>query len=138
MRGFDQVELEGRRAHPQDLMNASGLSVLLLTTKMDVRYFTVLLRACPTSPGLGWRWTRFFAGFKCSASKKKADWGPYLAGGAEPGGYTNVISPARATPLTDGDVLMLNAGLVWDGYFCDYDRNWSIGPGQQRQTCFTP
>ena len=23
---------------------------------------------------------------------------------------------------------MLDTGLVWDGYFCDYDRNWSIGP----------
>ena len=22
---------------------------------------------------------------------------------------------------------MLDTGLVWDGYFCDYDRNWSIG-----------
>ena len=23
---------------------------------------------------------------------------------------------------------MLDTGLVWDGYFCDYDRNWSVGP----------
>ena len=22
---------------------------------------------------------------------------------------------------------MLDTGLVWDGYFCDYDRNWSVG-----------
>jgi Xaa-Pro aminopeptidase len=25
-------------------------------------------------------------------------------------------------------VLMLDTGLVWDGYFCDFDRNFSIGP----------
>ena len=22
---------------------------------------------------------------------------------------------------------MLDTGLVWDGYFCDFDRNWSVG-----------
>ena len=53
---------------------------------------------------------------------------PYLAGGAGQGGYGDVISPATATPLSAGDVLMLDTGLVWDGYFCDFDRNFSIGP----------
>jgi Xaa-Pro aminopeptidase len=53
---------------------------------------------------------------------------PYLAGGAAKGGYGDVISPASDTPLTDGDVLMLDTGLVWDGYFCDFDRNFSVGP----------
>ncbi len=57
-----------------------------------------------------------------------ADWVPYLAGGAEPGGYSDVISPATPEPLKPGDVLMLDTGLVWDGYFSDFDRNWSVGP----------
>ncbi len=56
-----------------------------------------------------------------------ADWVPYLAGGAGPGGYADVISPATAVPLERGDVLMLDTGLVWDGYFCDFDRNFSVG-----------
>jgi len=30
--------------------------------------------------------------------------------------------------LVEGDVLMLDTGLVWDGYFCDFDRNYSLGP----------
>jgi Xaa-Pro aminopeptidase len=57
-----------------------------------------------------------------------ADWVPYLAGGAAPGGYGDVISPATDRPLEPGDVLMLDTGLVLDGYFCDFDRNFSIGP----------
>ncbi|MEM6743376.1 MAG: M24 family metallopeptidase, partial [Pseudomonadota bacterium] len=32
------------------------------------------------------------------------------------------------TPLTEGDVLMLDTGVVHDGYFCDFDRNFSVGP----------
>ena len=69
-----------------------------------------------------------FRKFQILCLEEGADWVPYLAGGAEQGGYQDVISPARTTPLTNGDVLMLDAGLVWDGYFCDFDRNWSIGP----------
>ncbi|WP_299084456.1 Xaa-Pro peptidase family protein [uncultured Ruegeria sp.] len=263
MRGFDQVEFEGRTQRAQDLMNASGLSALLLTTETDVRYFTGFLTRfweSPTRPWflivpangtpvavvpsigaalMGQTWINdirtwiapdlhddgvslladalneltpgdgtigmpdghetharipladlnrlygeiggrniagdngilrqlrmvksageiakietacdvagrafarvpdiaragvaldeVFRRFQMLCLEEGADWVPYLAGGAEPGGYTDVISPARATPLVDGDVLMLDTGLVWDGYFCDYDRNWSIGCAQ--------
>ena len=69
-----------------------------------------------------------FRRFQMLCLDEGADWVPYLAGGAEQGGYTDVISPAHTKPLATGDVLMLDTGLVWDGYFCDFDRNWSIGP----------
>lgn len=69
-----------------------------------------------------------FRRFQMLCLEEGADWVPYLAGGAEAGGYADVISPARPTPLNQGDVLMLDTGLVWDGYFSDFDRNWSIGP----------
>ncbi|WP_299889155.1 Xaa-Pro peptidase family protein [uncultured Ruegeria sp.] len=263
MRGFDQVEFEGRTQRAQDLMNASGLSALLLTTETEVRYFTGFLTRFWESPTRPWfliipangtpvavipsigaalmgqtwindirTWSapdlhddgvslladalneltpgdgtigmpdghetharipladlnrlygeiggrniagdngilrqlrmvksaaeiakietacdvagrafarvpdiaragvaldEVFRRFQMLCLEEGADWVPYLAGGAEPGGYTDVISPARATPLVDGDVLMLDTGLVWDGYFCDYDRNWSIGCAQ--------
>ena len=41
-------------------------------------------------------------------------------------GYDDVISPASDKPLEIGDILMLDTGMVWDGYFCDYDRNFGI------------
>ncbi len=69
-----------------------------------------------------------FRRFQMLCLEEGADWVPYLAGGAEQGGYADVISPASGVPLALGDVLMLDTGLVWDGYFCDFDRNWSIGP----------
>lgn len=68
-----------------------------------------------------------FRRFQMLCLEEGADWVPYLAGGAEQGGYADVISPAQPVPLAAGDVLMLDTGMVWDGYFCDYDRNWSIG-----------
>ena len=69
-----------------------------------------------------------FRRFQMLCLEEGANWVPYLAGGAEQGGYADVISPAGPEPLVQGDVLMLDTGLVRDGYFCDFDRNFSIGP----------
>lgn len=69
-----------------------------------------------------------FRDFQRLCLEEGADYVPYLAGGAGQGGYGDVISPATDTPLAAGDVLMLDTGLVWDGYFCDFDRNFSVGP----------
>ena len=55
-----------------------------------------------------------------------ADWVSYLAGVSEQGGYSDVISPAKDAPLVAGDVLMLDTGVVYDGYFCDYNRNFAV------------
>ncbi|MCK0149312.1 Xaa-Pro peptidase family protein [Marivita sp. S6314] len=70
--------------------------------------------------------SQVFRSFQMVCLEEGADWVPYLAGAAEQGGYADVISPASDAPLAAGDVLMLDTGLVWDGYFCDYDRNFSI------------
>lgn len=67
-----------------------------------------------------------FRRFQMLALAEGADWVSYLAGGAGPGGYGDVISPATDAPLTPGDVLMLDCGLVHDGYFCDFDRNFAV------------
>ena len=68
-----------------------------------------------------------FRKFQILCLESGADWVPYLAGGADTEGYDDVISPAKVAPLKKRDILMLDTGLVWDGYFCDYDRNWSVG-----------
>ncbi|MEY1557288.1 M24 family metallopeptidase [Yoonia sp. R2331] len=69
-----------------------------------------------------------FRHFQILCLQEGADWVPYLAGGAGPDGYDDVISPATEAPLRAGDVLMLDTGLVRQGYFCDFDRNFSVGP----------
>ena len=70
---------------------------------------------------------RVYRDFQRLCLDEGADWVPYLAGAAAPGGYGDVISPADDRPLAAGDVLMLDTGLVHDGYFCDFDRNFAVG-----------
>jgi len=68
-----------------------------------------------------------FRSFRRLALQLGVDDVPYLVGGAGQGGYGDVISPPGATPLRAGDVVMMDTGCTWDGYFCDFDRNWAIG-----------
>jgi len=68
-----------------------------------------------------------FRQFRRSALELGVDDAPYLVGGAGQGGYVDVISPPTRKALQKGDVLMLDTGCIWDGYYCDFDRNWAIG-----------
>ena len=68
-----------------------------------------------------------FRDFQAACLGAGADWVSYLAGGAGPGGYGDVISPAAPRPLAAGDLMMLDTGAVCAGYFCDFDRNYAIG-----------
>ncbi len=81
-------------------------------------------------PGLvseGQPLTEAFRAFKIALLEHGADDVPYLVGGAAPGGYDNVISPPASRALNTGDVLMMDTGAVYDGYYCDFDRNYAIG-----------
>lgn len=68
-----------------------------------------------------------FRAFKIELLRHGADDVPYLAGAAGAGGYADVISPPGERRLQAGDVLMMDTGARFDGYFCDFDRNYAIG-----------
>ncbi|MEL6200738.1 MAG: Xaa-Pro peptidase family protein [Pseudomonadota bacterium] len=65
--------------------------------------------------------------FQIIGMEEGADWVSYVATGLGPHGYDDVISPASSTELQVADILMIDTGMVWDGYFCDFDRNFSVG-----------
>jgi len=68
-----------------------------------------------------------FRRFKIALLERGADDVAYLVGASAPGGYDDVISPPGPRPLAAGDILMLDTGALYDGYFCDFDRNYAIG-----------
>lgn len=84
------------------------------------------LARVPEFAGAGRTLAQVFRAFQIALLEEGADWVSYVAGGAGPDGYGDVISPADDTMLQAGDVLMLDTGAVRDGYFCDFDRNFAI------------
>lgn len=68
-----------------------------------------------------------FRAFRIACLEHGADDVPYLVGGAGRDGYGDIISPPSERRVRPGDVLMLDAGAVFDGYYCDFDRNYAFG-----------
>lgn len=83
--------------------------------------------ALPDFVQLGDAEQNIFTTFKVDLLQRGADDVPYLVGGAGQGGYGDIISPPSTRAVQAGDVLMLDTGAVWDGYFCDFDRNYAFG-----------
>lgn len=74
----------------------------------------------------GMSMAKLFARFQMALLENGADFVTYVAGGKGPLGYGDIIAPASSDPLETGDIFMLDTGAIWDGYFCDFDRNFAI------------
>ena len=59
--------------------------------------------------------------------QRGADNTPFLVAGSGPGGYDSIIMGPTEKRLAPGDVLIIDTGTVYDGYFCDFDRNFAFG-----------
>ncbi|NVO56627.1 aminopeptidase P family protein [Rhodobacteraceae bacterium B1Z28] len=68
-----------------------------------------------------------FAKFKIDLLQKGADDVPYLVGSSGPGGFTDVINRPTDRVIIEGDMLLLDTGSLYDGYSCDFDRNFAFG-----------
>ena len=73
-----------------------------------------------------------FRAFKIQCLTAGVDDVAFLVGGADQGGYNDIISPAGSRKIRDGDVLILDTGCTFDGYYCDFDRNYGFGKVDQR------
>ncbi|MEJ2766844.1 Xaa-Pro peptidase family protein [Photobacterium sp. MCCC 1A19761] len=56
-----------------------------------------------------------------------ADACPYLISASGQGGYDNIIMGPTDRVLDEGDVLIIDTGATFDGYFSDFDRNYGFG-----------
>ncbi len=59
--------------------------------------------------------------------RRGADSSPYMMGVAGPGGYDNIIMGPTQRVIAAGDILIIDTGTVFDGYYCDFDRNFAFG-----------
>jgi Xaa-Pro dipeptidase len=81
----------------------------------------------PTFIGQGDTQREIFRAFKMDILRLGGDDVPYLVGGSGCNGYSDIISPPSDRAMQPGDILMLDTGSVFDGYFCDFDRNFAVG-----------
>ena len=68
----------------------------------------------------------------CNIFKKKllnggADHTLYMSCASGEGGYDQIICNPTEKKLENGDILIIDTGATFDGYFCDFDRNYGFG-----------
>ena len=59
--------------------------------------------------------------------ERGADGTPFMVAGSGAGGYDSIIMGPTQRQLQSGDILIIDTGTVFDGYFCDFDRNFGFG-----------
>jgi len=58
--------------------------------------------------------------------QRGADHTPYIVSASGADGYGDIIMGPSDRLLEDGDILIIDTGTVYDGYFCDFDRNYAF------------
>ena len=71
--------------------------------------------------------------FQADILLRGADKTPYVSIGTGRGGYSSIIQGPTTRKLGRGDMLLIDTGTRYEGYFCDFDRNYAIGkpPGDE-------
>jgi len=64
---------------------------------------------------------------KVDLLNRGADDSPYVVAASGSNGYDNIIMGPTDRILGETDVLIIDTGTVFDGYFCDFDRNFAFG-----------
>ncbi len=89
---------------------------------------SAVFEALPAMLASGMSERDIFRSFKTACLEAGLDDVAYLVGGAGSGGYDDIISPPSDRPVGPGDILMLDTGAAFDGYYCDFDRNYAFAP----------
>ena len=64
---------------------------------------------------------------KIDILNRGADSVPFMPGISGQGGVSQIVCGPTDRILDDGDILFIDTGSTFDGYFCDFDRNYAFG-----------
>jgi Xaa-Pro dipeptidase len=60
-------------------------------------------------------------------ARRGADATPFMPAISGPGGVSQIVCGPHDRILEEGDILFIDTGSTFDGYFCDFDRNYAVG-----------
>jgi Xaa-Pro dipeptidase len=81
----------------------------------------------PTFAQVGQREDEIVRALHVDLIQRGLDKAPYLIGCSGAGGYPDGIMGPTDKRVEVGDVMIIDTGSVFDGYYCDFNRNWGFG-----------
>jgi Xaa-Pro aminopeptidase len=64
---------------------------------------------------------------KIELAAQGADSTPFLPAISGEGGVAQIVCGPHDTRIQPGDILFFDTGSTYDGYYCDFDRNYAVG-----------
>lgn len=64
---------------------------------------------------------------RIDVARRGADATPFMPAISGPGGVAQIVCGPHDRLIEEGDVLFIDSGSTYDGYFCDFDRNYAVG-----------
>lgn len=64
---------------------------------------------------------------RIDVARRGADSTPFMPAISGPGGVSQIVCGPHDRAIEKGDILFIDTGSTFDGYFCDFDRNYAVG-----------
>ena len=64
---------------------------------------------------------------RIDVARRGADATPFMPAISGPGGVAQIVCGPHDRRIEEGDILFIDTGSTFDGYFCDFDRNYAVG-----------
>jgi len=119
-----------------EIVDCSRLLLELCSIKSDaevekIKYVCELtsdsFNALPEYASVGDSEREIVQSMRMDLLKRGADSTPFIVSASGADGYDNIIMGPIDRKLENGDLLIIDTGTIFDGYYCDFDRNYAFG-----------
>lgn len=83
--------------------------------------------ALPSQISIGESEREIVRKLRIDIARRGADSTPFMPAISGPGGVAQIVCGPHDRLIETGDVLFIDTGSTFDGYFCDFDRNYAVG-----------
>jgi Xaa-Pro dipeptidase len=83
--------------------------------------------ALPSQISIGESEREIVRKLRIDVARRGADSTPFMPAISGPGGVAQIVCGPHDRPIETGDILFIDTGSTFDGYFCDFDRNYAVG-----------
>lgn len=83
--------------------------------------------ALPSQISIGESEREIVRKLRIDIARRGADATPFMPAISGPGGVAQIVCGPHDRLIENGDILFIDTGSTFDGYFCDFDRNYAVG-----------
>jgi len=124
-----------------EIIDCADMVLQLCSVKSDaeiekIRYICELasdsFNALPETLRTGQSEREILRDMRIDLLQRGADHTPYIVSASGPDGYGDIIMGPSDRVLERGDFMIIDTGTIYDGYFCDFDRNYAFGEASDK------